>query len=122
MRKLLCVSVLIALVLACKVDADIVSERKREGEVPILGMTIRAYSATFKKNEPARVLASGNYASNFGLYVFDANGNCVAKDDVSDPATADDCFAVWIPPEQQGYAVEVRNAGIDPNVFQIALR
>ena len=121
MRKLLCVAFLI-LLFVCAADADIVTERKREPEVPIPGLTIRAYTDTFKKNEPARACASGNWVSNFGLYIFDANGNCVARDDVTEPPTADDCFANWIPPEKQAYSIEVRNAGIDQNVFQIAMR
>ncbi len=122
MRKLLCVTLATSLSFALVADADIVKERKREDKVPIAGLSVRAYTERFKKNEPARAFASGNFLTNFGLYVFDANGNCVAKNDQTHPVTADDCHVVWIPPDQQSYLIEVRNAGIDSNSFQFAVR
>ena len=122
MRKLLCLAVLVPLFLTRPAGADIVEERKREADVPIIGLMTRAYSDTFKKHEPARACVSGKYLSTLGLYVFDPQGNCVAKDDFSEPETADDCFAVWIPAEQQAYSIEVRNAGIERNMYQFAIR
>jgi hypothetical protein len=56
------------------------------------------------------------------LYVFDARGNCVARDDVSEPKTSDDLYAEWLPDAQQAYSVEIRNAGYDLNEFRIVLR
>jgi len=46
------------------------------------------------------VIVSGSYASVLGVYVFDAQGNCVARDDMSEPQTADDLITEWIPIEQ----------------------
>jgi hypothetical protein len=58
-----------------------------------------------------------------GLYVFDSQGNCVAKDDLSSrPATADDLIVQWYPDEQDRYCVDLRNAGVDNNEYQILLR
>ena len=122
MKKIISLGLVAPLFFVCGAGADILKERKREEKVPIHGLTIRAYSDTFKKNEPARACASGNYVTPFGLFIFDANGNCVARDDLTQPVTADDCFADWIPPAEQSYSIEVRNAGLDQNTFQFALR
>ena len=81
-----------------------------------------ALPKTFKPNERALVIVSGNYQSCLGVYVFDSQGNCVAKDDTSDPQAADDLVTDWIPAEQARYSIEVRNAGMMPNSFQIAVR
>jgi hypothetical protein len=103
-------------------SADLVLPRKRDLKQDIAGLRIRSYTDTFKPSERALVIVSGNYQSCLGLYVFDAQGNCVAKDDMSDPQAADDLVTEWIPAEQGRYSIEVRNAGIMPNSFQIAVR
>ena len=56
-----------------------------------------------------------------GLYVFDSQGNCVAHDDGVEAQTCDDLGVEWIPPVTARFSVEVRNAGVLPNVFQIVL-
>lgn len=122
MRKFLCLALLLPLLLTRPAGADLVEERDRKAEIRIDGLTTHTYTDTFKKHEPARAVVSGNYSSSLGLYVFDPNGNCVAKDDFSDPATADDCFAVWIPAERQAYSIEVRNAGVEKNLYQVVIR
>jgi hypothetical protein len=111
-------------VLACVSlgNADLVFPRERQVKQDIPGLRLRSYIDTFKANERALVIVSGNYQSCLGVYVFDAQGNCVAKDDLSSPQTADDLATEWIPPEQARYSVEVRNAGVMPNSFEIGLR
>src|SRR5262245_4291003 len=111
MRTILAGSVAIILVCVSLAGADLVTPRKREVEQKILPFSLRVYTEAFKKNEMARVIASGAGESCLGLYVFDAQGNCVARDDFSDARTADDLFADWIPAEQERFSVEIRNAG-----------
>jgi hypothetical protein len=122
MRTIFGVSLTAALVLVSYCGADLVTPRKREAKVAIPGFSVRAFTDTFKKNELARVIASGNGESCLGVYVFDAKGNCVAWDDKSDARTGDDLYTEWIPSEQQAYTIEIRNAGYEANSFRIALR
>jgi hypothetical protein len=102
--------------------ADLVLPRQRDAKQEIVGRRIRSYVEAFKANERALVIASGEYRSCLGLYIFDAQGNCVARDDMSDPQTADDLITEWIPLEQARYSIEIRNAGIAANVYQLAVR
>lgn len=102
--------------------AGLVLPRNRDVDQRIDGRRVRAYVEAFKANERALVIVSGSYNSCLSVYVFDAQGNCVAKDDMSDPQTADDLITEWIPLEQARYSIEVRNAGVASNEFQMALR
>jgi len=114
----------VSLLLLCGsiVSADLVLPRKRETDQRIPGLRTRSYTETFKGQERALVIVSGNWESCLGLYIFDARGNCVARDDRSGPQTADDLAVEWIPPEQGRYSIEVRNGGVPENVYQIAVR
>ena len=104
-------------------SADLMLPRKRDAEQNIPGQAIRSFTDTFKANEPARVIATGKADGTcLALYVFDAQGNCVGRDDKTDPPTCNDLLVEWIPPEQARYSAEVRNAGFLFHVFQIALR
>jgi hypothetical protein len=122
MRKLLAGSLLGVLLCVSLGSADLVTPRERKPEDRVSAQGIRVFTDTFKGHEAALVLVSGKGRTSMGLYVFDAAGNCVAKDDFTQPTTADDLFVTWIPPEQTRYSVEVRNGGLDSNSFQIALR
>lgn len=103
-------------------SADLVKPRMAETKQTLAAGMTRSYVDAFKKNERALAIASGAGHSCMGLYVFDSHGNCLAKDDLSAPATADDLIVAWYPAEEGRYSVDVRNAGFEANKYQIALR
>ena len=129
MRNVCGVSLLTVLLCVSLGSADLVKARPRESQVSIAPYAIRVFTDTFQGNEDATVLVVGGGRTCMGLYVFDGAGNCLAKDDLTQPITADDLIVRWIPAEATRCSVEVRNAGstggafgMDENRFQIALR
>jgi hypothetical protein len=72
--------------------------------------------------ERTSVIASGDLHAPLGLYVFDPHGNCVARDEATGPATADDLFAEWFPPAMMSYTIEVRNQGLQPSDVNVIFR
>jgi hypothetical protein len=102
--------------------ADLVTPREVPPDQVVMPFGTRAYLETFKANVPAKAEIFGRGESCLALYVFDAEGNCVARDDVSSPITADDAWVEWVPPTAQRYSVEVRNAGGTRNIYQLFLR
>lgn len=122
MRRTLGLTILALFLCVSLSGAELLTPRSRE-EKPIAGMATHVYVDTFKNGAPAKVIISGNGVTCLGLYVFDREGNCVAHDDVSvSPATADDAFVEWVPPEQERYSIEIRNGGLFPNVHHVAIR
>jgi hypothetical protein len=122
MRAKLAWSLLTILLGVSIATAGLVLPRQRDVDQRIDGRRVLSYVEAFKANERALVIVSGSYNSCLGVYVFDAQGNCVARDDMSDPQTADDLITEWIPLEQARYSVEVRNAGVASNEFQMGMR
>lgn len=122
MRKLLVGSLLGMLLCVSIGSADLVAPRKFGAKENIPGLGIRSTIERFKANEPASVIISGDGDTCLGLYIFDGNGNCVAKDDFTSPHSSDDLAVEWIPPETAPYAIEVRNAGITFNAYEFAVR
>ncbi len=122
MRKLLVASILALLSIGPWLNAELVTPRMADPEQKIMGHGVRPYVDTFKANERAVALASGNGDSCLALYVFDSAGNCVAADDRSEPATADDCGVEWYPLAQAKYSLEVRNLGPQENTYKIRMR
>jgi hypothetical protein len=122
MRIIMMCSVLTVLFCVSLGSADLVKPREPAKELKIPAGMTRSYVDTFKKNERALVIASGRGKACLGLYVFDSRGNCVARDDISGPATSDDLIVEWLPPDEARYCVELRNAGFENNPYQIALR
>ena len=122
MRIIMACSVLAVLFCVSLGSADLVKPREavKDPRLPA-GMT-RSYVDAFKKNERALAIVSGNGRACLRLYVFDNQGNCVAKDNISAPATADDLIVEWYPPEEGRFNVELQNAGFENNIYQIALR
>lgn len=122
MRKLLAGSLLAILLCVSFSSADLVTPKKMGSAERIAGMSIRATIDKFKANERASVVVSGEGATCLGLYVFDAQGNCVAHDDVTTPQASDDVAVDWIPADTADYIIEVRNAGTGLNLFDLAVR
>ncbi len=122
MRIILSCSIMTLLLCVTLSSADFVRSRKEKGDTGVLANMTDSYVHIFQKNERALAVASGNGQSCLGLYVFDANGSCLAKDDMSPPATADDLIADWIPAASGRYCVDLRNAGFENNNYEIGLR
>jgi hypothetical protein len=77
---------------------------------------------TFKGGERACVVVTGDGSSYLGLYVYDADGNCIARDDAGDYRTRDDLAVEWFPQRDSRFAIEVRNLGGTTNTYSIAVR
>jgi hypothetical protein len=122
MRAKFAWSVLTILLGVSIATAGLVLPRQRDVDQRIDGHRLRGYIEAFKANERALVIVSGIGNTCLGLYVFDAQGNCIARDDLSDPQTADDLITEWIPIEQARYSIEVRNGGIASNEYQMGMR
>lgn len=121
MRKLLAGSVLAILLCVSFSSAELVTPRKLGHAEAVAGMSVRATLEKFKPNERASVIVSGKGATCLGLYVFDAQGNCIAKDDVTPAQASDDLTVEWVPLES-ACSVEVRNFGNSANAFDLAIR
>lgn len=73
------------------------------------------YTASFVANELAEVLVSGDGDTDLDLYVYDSNGNLIAKDiDYSD-----DCYVRWIPAWTGRFIIRIVNRGPVYNRFVI---
>lgn len=73
------------------------------------------YTASFVANELAEVLVSGDGDTDLDLYVYDSNGNLIAKDiDYSD-----DCYVRWVPAWTGRYTIRIVNRGPVYNRFVI---
>jgi len=122
MRKLLALSLLGVLWCVSWGSADLVTPRKLGPPRELPGLGNHATLERFKGNEPAWIQVSGEADTCLGLYVFDADGNCVAKDDRTTPQSSDDLAVEWIPPDTATYSVEVRNGGTIKNAYEYAVR
>jgi len=74
-----------------------------------------SFRVTFRRAESARVAVTGDGSSDLDLYVYDANGNQVAKDD----DYSDDCLAVWMPRWTGAFTIVVVNRGSNYNQYAI---
>jgi hypothetical protein len=78
-------------------------------EYPLIGLGQINETFKLKGQEPARVVASAlkDPTARLGLYVFDADGNCVAWNDTG--STPNTVGVVFVPPAEGAYLVQVRN-------------
>ncbi len=74
-------------------------------------------TAVFEGGKCAVIIASAKGFYYMGLYVYDADGNCVAKDDHGNFDTCDDMAVEFHPPETARYTWEVRNFGPNSRAF-----
>ena len=61
------------------------------------------------------------------MYVYDAHGNCVGRDEFTERATqkrraTDDCAVEWFPPITGFYTIEIRNQSLDSCTVQMAIQ
>lgn len=104
-------------------SADLLTPRMPEkNKIRISPLGTRVFADVFKANEDALVIAQGEGGTVLALYVFDAAGNCLARDDYSGPSTSDDLIVRWVPAEATRVSVEVRNLGGKENSFEFGMR
>lgn len=72
--------------------------------------------------ERSCVIASGQGASPLALYVFDAHGNCVARDEPVAARSGDDVAVEWFPATAGVFTIELCNAGPQANAAAVAFR
>ncbi|MCF2602869.1 hypothetical protein JQM84_04055 [Parabacteroides distasonis] len=71
------------------------------------GDTADNYQISFVANYLAEILVSGDGDTDLDLYVYDSNGNLIAKDD----DYMDDCYVSWIPAWTGRFKVRIVNRG-----------
>lgn len=79
------------------------------------GNSYMDYSASLIANELAEILVSGDGDTDLDLYVYDSNGNLIAKDN----DYSDDCYVRWIPAWTGRYTIRIVNRGPVYNRFVI---
>jgi hypothetical protein len=93
------------------------------------------FSLMCNANERTCVIAHGSGRTPVGLYIYDAHGNCITRDepvlsggyavvsgDLEGPVAADDLQVEWFPPTSGYYTVEVRNEGLQPTRLILAFQ
>jgi len=79
-------------------------------------------SRVFAGEQRANVIVIGQGSTNVGLYIYDSYGNCVAWDDQGTAETRDDAVAIWFPPHNERYTIELRNLGASANRLDVVVR
>lgn len=69
----------------------------------------------FRAGEFARVTVSGDGDTDLDLYVYDAAGNLVARDD----DRTDQCIATWVPRRSGWFYIQVVNLGSVYNAYTL---
>ncbi len=71
------------------------------------GNSTDTYNISFIANELAEILVSGDGDTDLDLYVYDSNGNLIAKDE----DYTDDCYVRWVPAWTGRFIVKIVNRG-----------
>lgn len=79
------------------------------------GNSYMDYTASFVANQLAEVLVSGDGDTDLDLYIYDSNGNLIAKD----TDYSDDCYVRWVPAWTGRYTIRIVNRGPVFNRFVI---
>jgi hypothetical protein len=93
-----------------------------EAKTDLPPLASRNFTVEFRDSQRATVLARGDGSTFLGLYVYDAQGNCIAWDDQGNSPTCDDLAVSWQPRENGYYSIEVRNAGYVKNNCLVGMR
>lgn len=120
-RLILAVPVVgVLLAVAPGAGAPVKEVAARQYDLPGLNQVVQ--TVELKGLEPTRIIASGNKRYHLGLYVFDAQGNCVAWDDYGGPDVREDCGVVIVPPADGTFTVQVRSFSPQENGVRIVVR
>ena len=85
-------------------------------EYRVFANSTDTYVVRFYANEPATVVVSGDGDSDLDLYIYDENGNLIAKD----ADYSDDCIVTWNPKWTGDFVIKVVNRGNVYNHYVIA--
>jgi hypothetical protein len=80
------------------------------------------YWRKFDAGKRALAIVVGSNRSNMGLYVFDAHGNCVARDDNMSLLSRDDLVAEWFPAQTGPFSLQVKSLARVPNKLWLVVR
>lgn len=98
-----------------------------EKPIPPFDISVNAKSGwstvvKFKKGYRANIIVIGDGKSYLALYVFDPQGNCVARDDDLSGKFLDDRWVIWYPRRSQEYTIQIRNLGDVPDKCKVVIR
>ena len=77
--------------------------------------SIDRFTVNFRENERAIVCLKGDGDTDLDLYIYDENGNLVAKD----IDNTDTCAAVWTPKWSGHFTIQVKNRGNVYNCYKL---
>jgi hypothetical protein len=72
----------------------------------------------FKANELAEFFVIGDGDTDLDLFIYDANGKVVAKDEDPADRASDLCVCRWTPDREQEYKIVIKN--LDPKLYNTA--
>jgi len=76
----------------------------------------------YEGGKRACAIVSGIGLSYLGLYAYDANGNCIARDDRAKEQTSDDAAVDWYPPRTGRYSIEIKCLAGSRDPFAMAIQ
>ena len=79
--------------------------------------TTDVFTLTFRANERACVIVSGDGDTDLDLFIYDENGNLIA----SDTDAGDDCIVTWNPRWTGTFTIKVKNLGSVYNNYKILI-
>jgi len=120
--RTLCLGGLFALLLVVQAGTGAPVQGSLTGQARVAPNSSFNLVKDFKGGERACVIITGDGSSYLGLYVYDADGNCIARDDRASYQTRDDAAVDWYPPQTGRYTIEVKNLGVLKNTFKIAVQ
>jgi hypothetical protein len=82
----------------------------------------KEYWRTFAGGKRALSIALGANQTNIGLYVFDAHGNCVGRDDTLSLLSRDDLVVEWLPAQTGLFTIQVKSLAAAPNEVTLIVR
>ena len=81
----------------------------------VYGSSTDTYQINFVAGYLAEIAVSGDGDTDLDLYVYDSNGNLIAKD----ADYSDDCYVNWVPRWTGRFIIKVVNRGPLPNQYVI---
>jgi len=117
-----CIVALAVFLLAVSLGAGSPLEAMKPGKADLQPYRRFVESRVFAGEQRANVIVIGRGTTHVGLYIYDGYGNCVAWDDQGTAETRDDAAAIWFPPRNERYTIELRNLGAWSNRLNVVVR
>jgi hypothetical protein len=116
------VAILLLAQLAGGAPVESFQDAKGYRDAALEPFSAQRFTLKCKAKERTCAIVYGLGKSPMGVYVFDPNGNCVARDDVAHTLISDDLATEWHPATEETYVIEVHNLGRKNNNAEIAIR